>query len=146
MKKTILAFTATTLIASAILISCNTPSEKVENAETNVAEANADLNKANEEYIADVENYKKETADKIAANNKSIEEFNARIEHEKKEAKADYKKKIAELEQKNSDMKKKMDDYKVEGKEKWETFKAEFSHDMDELGKAFTDLTVNNVK
>lgn len=29
-----------------------------------------------------------------------------------------------------------MDDYKADGKEKWELFKAEFSHDMDELGKA----------
>ncbi len=43
-------------------------------------------------------------------------------------------------------MKKKMENYKEEGKDKWEIFKAEFSHDMDELGKAFKDLTVKNVK
>ena len=42
-------------------------------------------------------------------------------------------------------MKKKMDDYKAEGKEQWEAFKTEFSHDMDELGQAFKDLTVKNV-
>ena len=39
-----------------------------------------------------------------------------------------------------------MDDYKVEGKDKWEKFKTEFSHDMDELGKGFKDLTVKNIK
>ena len=39
-----------------------------------------------------------------------------------------------------------MDDYKADGKDKWETFKAEFSHDMDELGHAFKGLTVKNVK
>ena len=55
-------------------------------------------------------------------------------------------KKIDELEQKNSELKKRLDDYKADGKEKWEKFKAEFSHDMDELGKAFKDLTVKNVK
>jgi len=43
-------------------------------------------------------------------------------------------------------MKLKMDNYKLEGKENWEKFKMEFSHDMDELGKAFSDLTVKNVK
>jgi len=39
-----------------------------------------------------------------------------------------------------------MDDYKQDGKENWEKFKAEFNHDMDELGKAFKDLTINNIK
>lgn len=146
MKKIILGLVASTFIAGVIFTSCNTPAEKVENAQENVTEANTDLDTANAQYLADIENYKKETADKITANDQSIAEFKARIQEEKKEAKADYKKKIAELEQKNTDMKKKMDDYKVEGKEKWETFKAEFTHDMDELGKAFKDLTVKNVK
>ena len=39
-----------------------------------------------------------------------------------------------------------MDDYKAISKEEWETFKAEFNHDMEELGKAFGDLGNNNVK
>ncbi len=39
-----------------------------------------------------------------------------------------------------------MNDYKAEGKEKWEIFKAEFSHDMDGIGKTFKDVTVKNVK
>ncbi|MBA3704367.1 MAG: peptidase M23, partial [Bacteroidetes bacterium] len=133
-------------ITGAVFTSCSSPEKKVENAETGVLEANQDLDQANAEYLADVETYRKETAEKIAANNQSIAEFNARIENEKKEAKADYKKKIAELEQKNTDMQKRMDDYKVDGKDKWETFKAEFSHDMDQLGDAFKGLTVKNVK
>jgi F0F1-type ATP synthase membrane subunit b/b' len=128
-------------MTGAIMTSCNTPAQKVENAQDKVTEANQDLDKANQEYLVDIENYRKETADKIAANNQSIAEFKARIENEKMEAKADYNNKITELEQKNSDMKMKLDDYKTEGKEKWEIFKTEFSHDMDELGKAFNDLT-----
>ena len=39
-----------------------------------------------------------------------------------------------------------MDEYKADGKENWEKFKAEFNHDMDGLGSAFKDLTVKNVK
>ncbi len=144
MKKSIFVLTASALISAGILTSCNTSAEKVENAQDNVTEATLDLKKANEEYLQDIENYRKETAAKIAANDQSIAEFNARVENEKNEAKADYKKKIAELEQKNSDIKKKMEEYKAEGKEKWELFKTEFSRDMDELGKAFKDLTVKN--
>ena len=39
-----------------------------------------------------------------------------------------------------------MDDYKETGKENWLIFKMEFNRDMDELGQAFKDLTVKNVK
>jgi len=146
MKKLILTLAASTFIIGAILISCNTPAEKVENAQNNVDEANQELNEANEAYLADIEAYRVITADKIEANNKSIADFNARIEKDKKTAKDDYKKKIVELEQKNSDMKKKMDDYKAEGKDKWELFKAEFNSDMERLGSAFKDLATRNVK
>lgn len=146
MKKSILALAVFTFITSTAVLSCNSPADKVENAETAVVDANKDLEKANDEYMAEVETYKKETADKIAANEKSIMEFNARVATEKKEARAAYKQKIAELEKKNTDMKMKMDNYKQDGKENWEKFKTEFNHDMDELGKAFKDLTVNNVK
>lgn len=146
MKKSRVTLTAIILMVGAIAISCNTPSEKVAIAKSDVEKAIDTLDKANEEYVSDIERYRKETADKVDANQKSIAEFNARIENDKKEAKADYKKKIAELEEKNSDMKKKMDDYKANGKDNWEKFKAEFNHDMDEIGKSFKDLTVKNVK
>lgn len=146
MKKSILALAASTLIIGSIATSCNTPAEKVEKAQTNVQEANQDLEKANDAYKLEIESYRKETADKIAANDKSIADFNLRIENQKQDAKVEYKKQIAELEQKNSDMKKKMDDYKADSKVQWEIFKTEFSHDMDELGKAFKGLTIKNNK
>jgi len=145
MKKSILAMAAFTCIAGAIVTSCNTSAERVENAQENVIQANKDLDQANQEYLADIENYRLETASRIAANEQAIADFNAGLEHERKAVRAEHKKKIAELEQKNREMKKKLADYKAEGKEKWEIFKAEFSHDMDELGKAFKNITVKNV-
>ena len=146
MKKTILVLAASTFLFGAILTSCNSPAEKVENAEENLTKANEEMNEANQEYLADIESYKKVTSEKIEANNKSIADFNARIESDKKLAKADYLAKIAALEQKNSDMKKRIDDYQAEGKDKWEIFKAEFSNDMENLGQAFKDLAVKNTK
>lgn len=146
MKKPILVLAASVFITSALLISCSTPAEKVVNAEKNVEAANTALDKASDDFLADMEKYKKDADDKFAANEKSIADFNARIEGQKKNARAEYKKKIIELNQKNSDIKKKMDDYKANGKENWEKFKTEFSHDIDELGKAFNEFTINNVK
>lgn len=120
--------------------SCDNAAQKVVKAEENVVDAEKDLQMAEKEYLADVEQYKLLSAEKIAANDRSIAEFNARIEQEKKEVRADYKAKIKSLEIKNSDMKKKMDEYRVEGKDKWELFKTEFGKDMDELGESISNF------
>jgi hypothetical protein len=146
MKKSIAMPVAFIFTLCVGLFGCNTPTQKIENAQEKVEAANNELNEANKEYLEDIEKFRKKSADKIAENERSITEFNERRALEKQVAKDDYKKKIALLEQQNSDMKKKMDDYKAEGKEKWSAFKAEFSRDMDELGQSFKDLTVKNNK
>jgi len=141
MKRSILGLAAFTLIAGTTLTMCNTPAEKVADVRHNVVEANKDLAKANEEYLADIEHNRKVTNEKAAANEKSIAEFKERIAHEKKDDKAEYKHKIAELERENSDMKLKMDDYKADGREQWETFKTGFNHDMEKLDQSIKNLT-----
>lgn len=138
--------TVFTLSASALFTNCNGAAENVEQSEKNVVQAKKDLAIANKEYLADMKQYKKETADKIDSNQKIIDDLNSWVANEKKEFNEEYKKTIAELEQQNKAMKAKLNEYKDEGKEKWETFKAEFTHDMDKLGIAFKNLTVKNVK
>ena len=147
MKNSIAVIAASLALVGFASIGCtNSASDKVATAQENVTEAKTDLDKANADYLADVENYKKESSEKIAANEKSIAEFNARIANERNEARATYKKKITDLEKKNTDMKKRLDDYKADSKDDWQKFKAEFNHDMDELGNAFKGFTVKNVK
>jgi hypothetical protein len=146
MKKGIISLAAFTLISGAILTSCNSASENVADAQENVDQANKDLAQANQEYLADVEKYRQETAVRIAANEESIKEFNARMAKDKRAATAEHKKRVADLEQKNREMKTRMENFKEDGKDKWLIFKAEFNHDMDEMGNAFKDLTVKNVK
>lgn len=142
MKKLILVIIATALIAGVSLTSCNSPSEELENAQDNVDEANADLNKANVEYLADIEDYKKITSEKINTNKRSLADFKLRIEKEKAAVKAKYLKEIKELEQKNSDVEKKMEDYKAEGKEDWEKFKSDFSNEMDDIAKSIIAIAI----
>lgn len=139
MKKSIKIFVASLFMTCAFIASCNSPAEKVEEAKDNVAEAQAALDKANEELLAEVENYRKETAGRIAANNLVIAEL--------KETMKDVKESIVEnLEVKSRDLQVKIDAYKVEGRDKWEEFKLEFDHDMSELAKAIADLKLKNVK
>ena len=145
MKKSILTVTGLFLLVGLLLTNCSTPAEKVANAENKVIKANKELAEATSKQQAELEVYRRETAAKISANNESIAAFNARIASEKQEAREAYRKKVSELEQKNTDMKKRLDDYKADGKDNWEKFKIEFSHDMDEIGKALKALTVNNV-
>ena len=146
MKKNVIKLVAIFFIASAILIGCNTPAAKEEDAKENVDEAKEDLDKANQEYLDEVQNYRNVTAAKIIENDKTIADFRLKIQNEKKEVKANYEIKITALDQKNKNLKQKMDDYNATGKTDWEKFKEEFNHDMDELGKAFQDLIVNNEK
>ncbi len=54
-----------------------------------------------------------------------------------------YKQRIERLEQKIADLKTRMNEYE-KNQTGWESFKREFNHDMDELGSALKDLTVDN--
>ncbi|MBL0048239.1 MAG: peptidase M23 [Bacteroidetes bacterium] len=146
MKISILTISVASIMSVMLVSSCSSPEKKVENAQENVNDANADLAKANDEYLADIETYKKVTADQIAQNEKELAAFRLKVRDEKAQARADYDKKIADLEEKNNSLKQRMADYKETGKDNWNSFKSEFSHDMDEFGKAFKDLGVNNVK
>ena len=141
MKKSSMPIMASIFLSTILTISCASPSEKVENAKEEVVEANNNLDTAIKNYQADINAYKIETANKIAANELAIKNFNLKIEKEKKEVRAIYLSKIEALEKKNTDMKNKLDGYQDDGNDKWKTFKAEFSKEMDDLGKSIKDLT-----
>ncbi|WP_144080022.1 hypothetical protein [Flectobacillus major] len=129
-----------------MIVSCiNTPAQRVRNAQNKVVEANKDLNKANEEYVADIQNYRHEIADKILENNQSIAKLNAQKKLGQAPDNIEYNQKVADLEQKNNEMRVKLDNYKLEGKDQWQVFKTKFSQDMDNLGTAVKTL-VSKIK
>ena len=142
MKKLIVTISMSLLLG----FSCKSPADKVDDKEKKVEDAKQELNEAKEDYQKEIEEYRKDINDRIAANDATITDFNSRIENEKKEAKADYKRQVNDLEMKNRDLKRRMDEYKADGKDNWQKFKAEFNHDMDELGNSLRDLTKDNVK
>ena len=144
MKKRVLIAIASAFATATSFTSCNSPAQKVENAQEKVNEANENLDKANEEYQADIERCRRESAQRFEANDRTIAELKAEMRSDKKAAKAEYRRKVEELEQRNNDLRVRMNDYKADGRDNWERFKIEFNHDMDDLGRSFRDLTTTN--
>ena len=143
MKKIFIIITVAAFLAGTQLTGCRSSAKKVEVAQEKVDQANQDLNQAVKDSIQQFR-----TASELKINNyeKSIVEFKARIANERKENRSLNEKKLAELEKRNSELKSKLADYKYEEQAKWEIFKAQYNHDMDELGKSFDDLTVKKAK
>lgn len=150
MKKTIVMMMAATFVAGILSTSCTPSATKIEKAQENVKTATDNLVDANIELSNalndSIKMYKTESETRITYYEKSIAEFKLQLAKEKGENKVRLEKKVAELEQKSKEMKKDLADYTNEGQDKWTSFKKEFSHDLDELGNAFKDVTTNNVK
>ncbi|MBA4239498.1 MAG: peptidase M23 [Sphingobacteriaceae bacterium] len=146
MKKSIFAIAITALVAGTSITSCDSSTKKVEEAAVKVDEASADLTDAKKEFNEEYIKFQLESEERMIENDRQIAELKANKTQLKKEAKADYDKAIKDIEEKNSALRVKMNEYKEEGNDKWESFKREFNHDMDELGKSLKDLTTNNAK
>lgn len=153
MKKIILTLVvATAFLTGTIFTGCQSSVQKEASARDNLQEAKQDLKDvqkdANEEAqkLANAEEWETFKSDaEITIRNNEIRIADLRVKLSKQGTMLDpmYEKKIETLEQQNKDLIKKIEDYE-KSKSDWETFKREFNHDMDELGKALKDITVDN--
>lgn len=155
MKKTILILAVTTtLIAGTIFTSCRSSVQKQEDAQAKVQDAKEELNAARKDaneaaqVVATAEEweaFRNESELQIKSNEVRITELNAKMKRPGEIFDAIYEKKIASLEQQNREMRTRLLAYE-NNQSNWESFKREFNHDMDEIGQALKDLTVNNKK
>jgi len=153
MKKLIITLVvAAPLLTATIITGCQSSAKKETSARENVQEAKQELKdvqkEANKEAqkLANAEEWETFKSDaELTIKNNEIRIAELRVKLNKQGTMLDpmYEKKIATLEQQNKDLKKRIEDYE-KNQSDWETFKREFNHDMDELGKALKDLTVDN--
>ncbi len=150
MKKAILLQTLTVFMMGTMIIYCQAPSKKVENAryklqaaEENLSEAQKELRQAQKDSVQE---FRSKSDRKISENEKIISDFKAKIANAEKVTRARYEKLAVDLEQKNKEMKKKLDEFNEEGKVKWQSFKREFNRDMDRLEKSLEKLKFKNTK
>jgi hypothetical protein len=154
MKKTIFFLAITTFIVGTVLVSCKSTTkeevesqEKVDVAEQNLKDAKDSLVVAKKAATAEEwQTFKNQTDSVISYNEAQIAELKLKMQNAGKSVDAKYQKNIDILEQKNKDLKVKADTYKNDANSDWQSFKREFKHDMDEIGQAFKDVTVDNKK
>lgn len=131
---------------------CQSSAQKEEAAKDNVEDAKQDLKdvqdntKAENQKAVSAEEwdtFKKESEIKIRDNNIRIAELKLKMKKPGKVMNVVYSTKIDNLEQKNQDLQTRMDTYQ-KSQSDWASFKHEFNNDMDELGRALKDFTVDN--
>lgn len=150
MKKNKFPDTLIMLLIAVVLTACSTKSkeaEKVDQAAMEVQAAKEKLEESNKKYAEEVSNYRVRMQMNINDNKLLILKLKEEKSVGRKEAVDVRNAQIDALEKQNEQMEARMSRFKdVENKDQWLEFKDEFDHDMDELGKAFKGLTVNNVK
>jgi phage-related minor tail protein len=133
-------------LAALTFSACGTKEQKVERAEENVRDAKEDVQDANLELQQAQQQYRDEAAARITENERSIDELRGRMKDSKEKVDAEYSEKVNKLEEKNKEMDVRLKGYNDTNKDKWEEFKREFNHDMDELGQSLKDLGRDNKK
>lgn len=124
-----------------LLLSCNTPAEKVENAQDKVDLATSDLDEANKMYQIEVDSFKAEVNRQIAVNESEIRRLkNDQKQRTSAQAKT-YEGDLTELQLKLEKLKIKLNNYEANQRDGWESFKTEFKSDMTHLGTALKDFT-----
>lgn len=152
MKKTIYTLALTTFIAGSVLVGCQTSTKKELEAKDKVTDALREVQDAKEELMdarkeataEEWQKFKNKTLAKVNENETKIAELKAKMKKTGNSIDAISTKKIEELEQKNKDIEAKVETYKNDRSSDWESFKREYNHDINELGKALKDMTVNN--
>jgi chromosome segregation ATPase len=135
-----------TLLLATLFMCCQSPSEKVENAEEDVDEAKEDLREAQQDAATEQEwaMFKSENEIIIKYNEDRINELKAKKRKTSNSA-ADkaYAERIDALEQRNRELKNRIDNYET-NRSDWEAFKREFKHDMDAIAEGFSELGRDN--
>jgi predicted RNase H-like nuclease (RuvC/YqgF family) len=140
------------MFSIATIIGCKPATKEEQDAKENVQEAKEDVQEAKEDLAVarrqanaeEWQNFKDEVNVVIEKNDAKIAELKKEMKKTGKAANTEYDRKVDTLQKKNKELKLKLESYKNDADSDWQSFKREFNHDMDELGKAFNDLTVNN--
>jgi hypothetical protein len=123
------------------IMSCQTIGQRENDVTEGAIEADNLLKADKSDYENDVKTFRQKMNKIIASHDHNIAEYKVKIKNDRKEHQTDYSETVFELELKNSYMKVKLDNYTMEGKDKWETFKGLFIRDMEKLNIEFTDFS-----
>lgn len=141
------------LLSGTIFTGCQSEAKREASVRNTVLEANQDLqdwqNDTDEEArraanAAAWKRFKYDAELTIENNEYRISELRIKLKKPATTPDPLFVNKIEKLEQQNKDLKRRIKDYR-EDQGDWESFKLDFNHDMDTLGKALKDLRFENI-
>ncbi len=155
MKKLIISFASIALVVSFTgLFSCQSAEQKVDDAQDELMEAKQDLEEASTKLESDTQpvlsaeewkEFKAKSEQKIMDYENRISELKKKTEKSGKLLETYYEQRIINLENKVVDLRTKLISQE-KTQSNWETFKREFNHDLDELGKAISNFVEDDKK
>jgi vacuolar-type H+-ATPase subunit H len=139
---------ATGFCLSILLVACQKPEEKVENARDKVTDAKQDLKEAKREarteWQEDWLKFKSGYDKDIADNERRNIELRKEVNEVHKRYRARYNVRIDEFERRNNELRDRVNNYKDEGDGNWVEFKRDMKRDMDELKSSLKTINVKN--
>ncbi len=147
-QKSLVKFIATGFCLAILLVACQKPEAKVENAKEKIADANQDLKEAKREARAEWQEnwlkFKRDNDEEIASNERRILELRKDVKDVDARYRGKYNTRIDELEHRNNDLRDRVNNYKDAGDERWEEFKKDMKRDMDDLRSSLKNVTIKN--
>jgi chromosome segregation ATPase len=144
MKKTFFILSMAMLMAGTIFTACQTPAQKEAALQEKADEEKAAI-EATREDINSKEwvTLKSSAQERINNNEARIAEIREKLKTSGKTMDALRTKRIETLEQRNRDIRSRIDSYDRNPSD-WETFKAEFNRELDELSKSVDEFVNEN--
>ena len=126
------------------MMSCSSPDTKnkqknQEEEKKNVEYKNRE--EATEDRTEQYNRFKLNVYQQLSVNEENISKLKQRVKKKKMTAKINFEKTIDDLAERNEDMKEKIQEYQNDEDQNWDSFKLEYTGEMDELGQAFDKLT-----
>lgn len=146
MNSLIIKVSLVALIAFSSQVSNAQANKKVESARKNVDASEQKLEEAKQDSIKEHNKFKAASMKKSEEYKMKIEALKLKSNNANKELKEKYDKRVAELNERNRKLSESLAKSESNKEGKWESFKREINHDMDEIEKAINDLGNDNVK
>lgn len=139
MKTNFFIFLIIVLSAGFIITGC----DDRDNTKENVRQENNEMIEAKVQYENEWRQFKQDAESRINTIQTKIDDFKLEMEKASSNFKTKYANEILTLEQKNIELKKELNDFRYEGKDKWEKFKYRFFDDVESVENTLDEIFEN---
>lgn len=132
------------LAASVAVIGCDRPSNKMENAEVSVIEANRDRDIAKAEVDSELRVYRLDASNRMTEYNRKISEIRTELNKETDlKVRSEHEARLRAHEETHRELKREIDNYNASSRDNWDSFQTSFNDRLDDLGDSLNDFFSN---